>query len=122
MPTHLYIYIHYLTLSFFSFFLFFLLDIYGNVVRQKAAAVLHIEDTTGAGDCFTGAFAVAMLEGKSDASAMEWAGERTEIKIKFYFSNFPMIFLFFIFNLLSSLYYLCRYRSSAVHSTARRYS
>ena len=53
-----------------------LVDIYGNVVRQKAAPVLHVEDTTGAGDCFTGAFAVGMLEGKSDAEAMAWAGER----------------------------------------------
>ncbi len=51
-----------------------LVDIYGNVVKQKAAAVLNVEDTTGAGDCFTGAYAVAMLEGKSDAEAMEWAG------------------------------------------------
>ena len=59
-----------------------LVDIYGNVVRQKAAPVLHVEDTTGAGDCFTGAFAVGMLEGKSDAEAMAWAGERKKKKKK----------------------------------------
>ena len=50
-------------------------DIYGNVIRQPALPVLHVIDTTGAGDCFTGAFAVAMLEGKGDAEAMEWASE-----------------------------------------------
>jgi len=50
-------------------------DIYGNVIRQPASPALHVIDTTGAGDCFTGAFAVAMLEGKSDAAAMEWASE-----------------------------------------------
>jgi len=51
-----------------------LVDIYGNVVRQKAVPVLKIEDTTGAGDCFTSAYAVAMLEGKCDSEAMEFAG------------------------------------------------
>lgn len=48
-------------------------DIYGNVIRQKAFPVLNVVDTTGAGDCFTAAFAVAMLEGKSDAEAMAFA-------------------------------------------------
>ncbi|KAK2079968.1 hypothetical protein QBZ16_002363 [Prototheca wickerhamii] len=50
-----------------------LVDIYGNVIRQKAFPVLNVVDTTGAGDCFTAAFAVAMLEGKSDAEAMAFA-------------------------------------------------
>lgn len=50
-----------------------LVDIYGNVIRQKASPVLHVIDTTAAGDCFTGAFAVAMLEGRSDADAMQFA-------------------------------------------------
>lgn len=52
-----------------------LVDIYGNVSRQQPAPVLHVIDTTGAGDCFTAAFAVGMLEGRSDAEAMDWASE-----------------------------------------------
>lgn len=50
-----------------------LVDVYGNVVRQSAAPVLHVVDTTGAGDCFTAAFTVGMLEGKTDLEAMDWA-------------------------------------------------
>lgn len=34
-----------------------LVDIYGNRIRQKAIPVMEVVDTTGAGDCFTGAFA-----------------------------------------------------------------
>lgn len=37
--------------------------------------MLHVEDTTGAGDCFTGALAVALLEGKSYQEAMRFASE-----------------------------------------------
>lgn len=50
-------------------------DIYGNVLKQKAVPVSDVVDTTGAGDCFTAAFAVAMLEGKNDAEAMSYASE-----------------------------------------------
>lgn len=59
-----------------------LVDIYGNIVRQKAVPVLKIEDTTGAGDCFTSAYSVAMLEGKSDSEAMEFAGIAASICIQ----------------------------------------
>ena len=31
-------------------------------------------DTTGAGDCFTGAYAVAMLEAQAPAAALRFAG------------------------------------------------
>ena len=31
-------------------------------------------DTTGAGDCFTGAYAVGILEGKAPEEALEFAG------------------------------------------------
>jgi ribokinase len=61
-----------------------LVDIYGNVVRQKACQVLpsSVVDTTGAGDCFTAAFAVAMLEGKSDQEAMAWASKAASLCIQ----------------------------------------
>jgi len=61
-----------------------LVDIYGNVVRQKACHVdaSSVLDTTGAGDCFTAAFAVAMLEGKSDQEAMAWASKAASICIQ----------------------------------------
>ena len=37
--------------------------------------MLQVVDTTGAGDCFTGAIAVGILEGKSYQDAMKFAGE-----------------------------------------------
>ena len=43
---------------------------------------MHIIDTTGAGDCFTAAFAVAMLEGKSDEAAMAWASKAAALCIQ----------------------------------------
>ena len=36
---------------------------------------MQVVDTTGAGDCFTGAVAVALLEGKSEQEALRFAGE-----------------------------------------------
>ena len=61
-----------------------LVDIYGNVIRQKAERVdaSMVVDTTGAGDCFTAAFAVAMLEGKSDGEAMRFAGKAASLCIQ----------------------------------------
>ena len=35
---------------------------------------MQVVDTTGAGDCFTGAVAVGILEGKSYQEAMQFAG------------------------------------------------
>lgn len=35
---------------------------------------MKVVDTTGAGDCFTGAYAVATLEGKGAAGALKFAG------------------------------------------------
>ena len=35
----------------------------------------QVVDTTGAGDCFTGAYAVAMLAGKGAEDCMQFAGE-----------------------------------------------
>lgn len=59
-----------------------LVDIYGNVLKQKAEKVLDVVDTTGAGDCFTAAFGVAMLEGKSDQEAMSWASKAAALCIQ----------------------------------------
>ena len=38
---------------------------------------LQVVDTTGAGDCFTGAYAVAVLEGKTAEEALRFAGRVT---------------------------------------------
>ncbi len=35
---------------------------------------MQVVDTTGAGDCFTGAYAVAILEGKKPEEALTFAG------------------------------------------------
>ena len=35
---------------------------------------LQVVDTTGAGDCFTGAYAVGILEGKAPEEALKFAG------------------------------------------------
>ncbi|KAI8107444.1 hypothetical protein M9435_002473 [Picochlorum sp. BPE23] len=59
-----------------------LVDIYGNTIRQKADKVLHVVDTTGAGDCFTAAFAVGMLQGKSDQESMAWASKAAALCIQ----------------------------------------
>ncbi len=37
-------------------------------------AIAQVMDTTGAGDCFTGAYAVAILEGKKPEEALTFAG------------------------------------------------
>ena len=39
-----------------------------------ARTVVQVVDTTGAGDCFTGAYAVAILEGKKSEDALNFAG------------------------------------------------
>ena len=39
-----------------------------------ARMMLQVVDTTGAGDCFTGAYAVAILEGKKPEEALTFAG------------------------------------------------
>ncbi|GAB4813713.1 hypothetical protein N2152v2_000759 [Parachlorella kessleri] len=58
-----------------------LVDIMGNYVRQEALPVLHVVDTTGAGDCYTGALAVALLEGRSYQDAMRFAGAAAAVCI-----------------------------------------
>ena len=44
-------------------------------MNQAHVCLIQVVDTTGAGDCFTGAVAVGMLEGKSFQEAMQFAGK-----------------------------------------------
>ncbi|EFN51579.1 hypothetical protein CHLNCDRAFT_140074 [Chlorella variabilis] len=50
-----------------------LVDADGSTWRQEARRVEKVVDTTGAGDCFTAAFAVAVLEGRPYREAMRFA-------------------------------------------------
>jgi ribokinase len=42
-------------------------------IRQNAIKAPSVVDTTGAGDCFTAAFTVALLEGRNSAQALRFA-------------------------------------------------
>ena len=42
-------------------------------IRQHALKATKVEDTTGAGDCFTAAYAVAVLEGSTPDAALKMA-------------------------------------------------
>lgn len=43
-------------------------------IKQPAISAARVIDTTGAGDTFTAAFAVALVEGKSKKECLEFAG------------------------------------------------
>eukprot|EP00878_Enallax_costatus_P007124 GHUV01007467.1.p1 GENE.GHUV01007467.1~~GHUV01007467.1.p1 ORF type:complete len:382 (+),score=99.86 GHUV01007467.1:2601-3746(+) len=49
------------------------------VVKQAAVPATKLVDTTGAGDCFTAAYAVGVLEGMSTADAMRFAAAAASI-------------------------------------------
>ncbi|WIA09426.1 hypothetical protein OEZ85_008831 [Tetradesmus obliquus] len=51
----------------------------GGVVLQPAVKAPQVVDTTGAGDCFTAAFMVGLLEGASTAAAMRLAAAAAAI-------------------------------------------
>ncbi|KAL4431479.1 hypothetical protein ABPG75_006735 [Micractinium tetrahymenae] len=59
-----------------------LVDGEGTVRRQQAQRVDKVVDTTGAGDCFTAAFAVALLEGKPYQEAMRFASAAAALCIQ----------------------------------------
>ncbi|KXZ56172.1 hypothetical protein GPECTOR_1g148 [Gonium pectorale] len=48
-------------------------------IRQKAIRAPEVVDTTGAGDCFTATYAVAVLEGKAAAEALQFASAAASI-------------------------------------------
>lgn len=52
------------------------------VVRQEAQKVDKVVDTTGAGDCFTAAFAVGLLEGQGHQECMRFASAAAALCIK----------------------------------------
>ena len=48
------------------------------------AALVEVVDTTGAGDAFTGAFGVALLEGLAPQQAAQWAVAASELAVTVY--------------------------------------
>ena len=48
-----------------------------------AMVVEQVVDTTGAGDCFTGAYAVALLEGQPPQAALRFAGDLTVMALAY---------------------------------------
>ena len=60
----------------------FALGIGEPAIRQQAIRAPQVVDTTGAGDCFTGAYAVALLEGKKGAEAMRFASAAGSICVR----------------------------------------
>lgn len=47
----------------------------------QPAPKVHVVDTTAAGDCFAGAFTVALTEGKSSADALQFAVQASTLKV-----------------------------------------
>lgn len=52
------------------------------VLRQPAILAPKVVDTTGAGDCFTGTFAVAKMEGRDTAEAMKFAAAAASLCVQ----------------------------------------
>ena len=52
-----------------------------NMESNISAFPVHVVDTTAAGDCFVGALAVALCEGKTMASAAEFASAAAAISV-----------------------------------------
>lgn len=53
-----------------------------DVIAADARKVDNVVDTTGAGDCFTAAYAVATLEGKEPQDAMRFAAAAASICVQ----------------------------------------
>lgn len=54
----------------------------GGWLNPEVLDAKDVVDTTGAGDTFVGAFAVAIVEGKSARAAAEWAGKAAGLKVR----------------------------------------
>lgn len=54
----------------------------GDVVEQQVVPVRHVVDTTGAGDCFTAAFAVARVQGRDVKEALQFASSAAALCIQ----------------------------------------
>lgn len=57
-------------------------------IQQPAIFAKTVIDTTGAGDTFTAAFAVALVEGKSKKESLRYAGMYGRMHFPFLFGNF----------------------------------
>lgn len=53
----------------------------GDTAFQKAESMGKVVDTTGAGDTWVGAFAVAVVEGKDMRDAVKWAGRAAGVAV-----------------------------------------
>lgn len=53
----------------------------GDTAFQKAESMGKVVDTTGAGDTWVGAFAVAVVEGKNMRDAVKWAGRAAGVAV-----------------------------------------
>jgi len=52
-----------------------------NVVLHQKPPQVQVVDTTAAGDCFTGAFTVALLEKQQPAEALRFAVSASALKV-----------------------------------------
>lgn len=55
----------------------------GEPIRQPIIPATEVVDTTGAGDTFTSAFAVALVEGKPKEECMRFAGTESTLSSSF---------------------------------------
>lgn len=52
------------------------------IVRQQAVPAARVVDTTGAGDCFTAAFAVGLLNSQSSEDALRFAASAATLCVQ----------------------------------------